>query len=104
LLYMLNEFILFNDVQIGYLHRGTEKLIEYKSSTQVVPYFDRFDYVSVISNEHVFVLCLEYLCQISLLIRVSYIRVLMLELTRILNGFLAISCCLMDLGSISPLL
>lgn len=101
---MVNEFILFNDIQIGYLHRGTEKLIEYKSFQQAVPYFDRLDYVSVISNEHVFVLSLEYLCQLFIVFKVSLLRVIVLELTRVLNGFLAISCCVMDLGSISPLL
>lgn len=77
------------------------KLIELSSR---VTLFDRLDYVSVVHNEHVFVLGVEYLLHLSLLLRVSVVRVIMLELTRVLNGFLAISCSTLDLGSISPLL
>lgn len=98
------EYLLFIDIQIGYLHRGTEKLIEFKTLNQALPYFDRLDYVSVVHNEHVFVLSIEYLIHVSILIRVSIVRLIVLELTRCLNGFLAISCSTLDLGSISPLL
>lgn len=95
---------MFLDIQIGYLHRGTEKLIEFKNVAQALPYFDRLDYVSVVHNEHAFILSLEYLLHLSLLMKVSIARVLMLELTRCLNGFLAISCSTLDLGSMSPML
>lgn len=98
------EYLLYIDIQLGYLHRGTEKLLEFKFLVTGLPYFDRLDYVSVVHNEHVFVLSIEYLMHISMLIRVSIVRIIMLELTRCMNGFLAISCCTMDLGSISPLL
>lgn len=101
---MLGEFIVFIDVQIGYLHRGTEKLIEFKSPVSAVPYFDRLDYVSVTHNEHVNVLCLEYLLLLSMFTRVSCHRMILLELTRLINGFLTISCSVLDLGSLSPLL
>jgi len=104
LLYMSLEYLLYIDIQLGYLHRGTEKLLEFKFLVTGLPYFDRLDYVSVVHNEHVFVLSIEYLMHISMLIRVSIVRIIMLELTRCMNGFLAISCCTMDLGSISPLL
>jgi len=95
---------MFLDIQIGYLHRGTEKLIEFKHMTQALPYFDRLDYVSVVHNEHVFILGIEYLMHISIVMKVSIVRVLILELTRCLNGFLAISCSTLDLGSMSPML
>lgn len=104
ILFMVGEFIVFIDVQIGYLHRGTEKLIEFKSAPCILPYFDRLDYVSVTHNEHVSVLCLEYLLLLSMLARVSCHRMLLLELTRLINGFLAVSCSVLDLGSMSPLL
>ena len=98
------EYLMFIDIQIGYLHRGTEKLIEFKNLTQALPYFDRLDYVSVVHNEHVFVLSIEYLIHVSIIMKVSIIRIIVLELTRCLNGFLAISCSTLDLGSMSPML
>ena len=103
-LYMVNEYIVFCDTQIGYLHRGTEKLIEFKSVSQVLPYFDRLDYVAILHNEHICVLAFELLLRISLTVRVSLLRVLVLEISRILNHLLGISCGILDLGSISPLL
>ena len=101
---MVNEYIIFCDTQIGYLHRGTEKLIEFKSTNQILPYFDRLDYVAILHNEHMCVLAFELLVKITLTVRVSLLRILVLELSRILNHLLAISCCILDLGSISPLL
>jgi len=101
---MCNEFLLFIDVQIGFLHRGTEKLLEYKCMNQSLPYFDRLDYVSIIHNEHVFIVANELLCICSLSYRVSMLRCMLLELTRVFNGLLAISCAIFDLGSLSPLL
>ena len=104
ILYLSNEYITFIDICIGYLHRGTEKLLEFKSLEQCVPYFDRLDYVSVVYNEHMFTLAFESLLRCSLALRVSLLRLLFLELTRVFNGLLAISCMVFDLGAISPLL
>jgi len=92
------------DIHIGYLHRGTEKLIEFKSLEQCLPYFDRLDYVSVVYNEHMFALAFESLLRFSLALRVSLLRILFLELTRIFNGLLALSCMVFDIGCMSPLL
>jgi NADH-quinone oxidoreductase subunit D len=69
-----------------------------------VPYFDRLDYVSCVFNEHMFSLAFESLLRCSLCIRVSYLRLLFLELTRVCNGLLCLSCGLMDLGAMTPLL
>ncbi len=99
-----NEYLLFLDIHIGYLHRGTEKLLEFKSFEQGLPYFDRLDYVSVVFNEHLFSLAFESLLRCSLCMRVSYLRLLFLELTRVFNGLLCLACSLMDLGCMSPLL
>ena len=60
-----NEYLLFLDIHIGYLHRGTEKLLEFKSFEQGLPYFDRLDYVSVVFNEHLFSLAFESLLRCS---------------------------------------
>lgn len=103
-MYLSNEYITFIDIQIGYLHRGTEKLLEFKSILSMVPYFDRLDYVSVVYNEHMFTLAFESLLRVSLALRVSLLRLLFLELTRVFNGLLACSCMIFDLGCISPLL
>ena len=103
-LYMANEFLLFTDIQIGFLHRGTEKLLEYKSINQSIPYFDRLDYVAILHNEHVYILACELLTQSALSLRVSLIRVILLEITRVFNGLLALSCAFFDLVALSPLL
>src|SRR3990172_4072463 len=73
------------DPHIGLLHRGTEKLIEYKTYAQALPYFDRLDYCSPMCMEHSFVLAVEKLMGLEVPIRAQYIRVLMAELTRISN-------------------
>src|SRR5712672_1664860 len=78
------------DPHIGLLHRGTEKLIEYKTYAQALPYFDRLDYVSPMCMEHSFVLAIEKLLDLEIPIRAQYIRVLMAELTRIMNHTLAL--------------
>src|SRR6202451_2923118 len=70
---------------IGLLHRGTEKLIEYKNYLQALPYFDRLDYVSMMANEHAYSLAVESLLNCKVPDRAKYIRVLYSELTRILN-------------------
>src|ERR1700761_2809253 len=84
------ETILKADPHIGLLHRGTEKLIEYKTPLQALPYFDRLDYVSMMTQEHTFVLAFEQLCLIKVPLRAQFIRVLFSELTRLLNHLLAI--------------
>lgn len=99
-----NEIIEKTDVHIGLLHRGTEKLMEGKLYLHSLPYFDRFDYVSMMIQEHAYCLAIE-----SLLNTVNYtatfvqVRTLFDELTRILNHMLAVSCHALDVGSMSPL-
>ncbi len=90
------------DPHIGLLHRGTEKLIEYKTYIQATPYFDRLDYVSPMCMEHAFVLGIENLLQIKLPLRAQYIRVLFSEITRILNHILAVTMGAIDVGAITP--
>lgn len=92
------------DPHIGLLHRGTEKLIEYKTFLQALPYFDRLDYVSIISQEHTYSLAVERLIQAKIPLRAIYIRVLFLEITRILNHLLAVGCHAIDVGAITPFL
>lgn len=92
------------DPHIGFLHRGTEKLIEYKTYLQALPYFDRLDYVSPMCQEHAFALATEKLLGVSVPLRAQYIRVLFSELTRVLNHILNITTFAMDVGAITPLL
>jgi NADH dehydrogenase (ubiquinone) Fe-S protein 2 len=89
---------------IGLLHRGTEKLIEYKTFLQGLPYFDRLDYVSMMINEHAYCLAIEKLLACEVPLRAQYIRVLFSEITRILNHLLAICCHAMDVGALTPIL
>ncbi len=104
ILQLNNEIIEKTDVHIGLLHRGTEKLMEDKVYLHSLPYFDRFDYVSMMVQEHAYCLAIE-----SLLNTVNYtatfvqVRTLYDELTRILNHMLAVSCHALDVGSMSPL-
>ena len=92
------------DPHIGLLHRGTEKLIEYKTYLQAIPYFDRLDYVSPMCQEHAFALAVEKLLKIEPPVRASYIRVLFSEITRILNHLLAVPAMAMDVGAMTPFL
>jgi NADH-quinone oxidoreductase subunit D len=92
------------DPHIGLLHRGTEKLIEYKSYLQAVPYFDRLDYVSPMCQEHAYALAVEKLLGIEPPPRAQYIRVLFSEITRILNHILNVTTFAMDVGALSPTL
>lgn len=92
------------DPHIGLLHRGTEKLIEYKTYLQALPYFDRLDYVSMMAQEHTFCLAVEKLCNAKIPVRAQYIRVLFAEITRILNHLLAVGCHAMDVGAMTPFL
>ncbi len=89
---------------IGLLHRGSEKLIEDKTIIQALPYFDRFDYVSMLSNEHCFTLACEQTLEITNPLRSQHIRVLCLELTRILNHLMALTTHALDLGALTPFL
>ena len=92
------------DPHIGLLHRGTEKLIEYKTYLQAVPYFDRLDYVSPMCQEHAFALGVEKLLGIEAPPRAKYIRTLFAEITRILNHLLNVTAFAIDVGAITPLL
>jgi NADH dehydrogenase (ubiquinone) Fe-S protein 2 len=92
------------DPHIGLLHRGTEKLIEYKNYTQALPYFDRLDYVSMMAQEHAYSLSVERLLSCIVPLRGQYIRVLFAEITRVLNHLLAITTHAMDVGALTPFL
>jgi len=92
------------DPHIGLLHRGTEKLIEYKNYVQALPYFDRLDYVSMMAQEHSYCLAIEKLFNCKIPERAQYLRVLFAELTRILNHLLAVGCHAMDVGAMTPFL
>jgi NADH dehydrogenase (ubiquinone) Fe-S protein 2 len=98
------EIIKKADPHIGLLHRGTEKLIEYKTYLQALPYFDRLDYVSMMAQEHVYSLAVENLGNIKIPERAKILRVLFLEITRILNHLLAVGCHAMDVGAMTPFL
>ena len=89
---------------IGLLHRGTEKLIEYKNYIQALPYLDRLDYVSMMCQEHSYCLAIEYLANIKIPERAKFIRVIFAEITRLLNHLLAIGCHAMDVGAMTPML
>lgn len=98
------EVIIKLDPHIGLLHRGTEKLIEYKTYLQALPYMDRLDYVSMMSQEHAFSLAVETLMKCKVSSETKYFRVLLSELTRILNHLLAISTHALDVGALTPFL
>eukprot|EP01139_Manchomonas_bermudensis_P007343 Amastigsp_a180525_11.p1 type:complete len:411 gc:universal Amastigsp_a180525_11:1336-104(-) len=98
------ELVLRADPHIGLLHRGTEKLIEYKNYVQALPYFDRLDYVSMMANEHAYSLAVEKLLNCKVPLRAQYIRVLFAEITRILNHLLALSAHALDVGAMTPFL
>ncbi len=101
---MDGEIIDRADPHIGLLHRGTEKLIEYKSYLQAVPYFDRLDYVAPQNQEHAFALAVERLAGIEVPPRGQYVRVLYAEIGRILNHILNITAYAMDVGAMTPML
>jgi NADH dehydrogenase (ubiquinone) Fe-S protein 2 len=104
LLELTGEKVNYADPHIGLLHRGTEKLIEYKTFIQSIPYFDRLDYVSMLSQEHVYCLAVENMLNITIPIRARFIRVIFLELTRILNHLLGITTHALDVGAFTPFL
>ena len=98
------ETVLRADPHIGLLHRGTEKLIEYKNYLQAVPYLDRLDYVSAMAQEHAYALSVEQLLNVSVPLRGQYIRVLFAEISRLLNHLLALTTHAIDVGAMTPLL
>ena len=101
---MDGEVIERADPHIGLLHRGTEKLIEYKTYLQAVPYFDRLDYVAPMNQEHAFALGVEKLLGIEVPKRGQYIRVLFSEIGRIANHLLNITTFAIDVGAMTPIL
>ena len=90
------------DPHIGLLHRGTEKLIEYKTYLQAIPYFDRLDYVAPMNQEHAFCLAAERLLGIEVPRRAQHIRVLWSEIGRILSHILNVTTQAMDVGALTP--
>jgi NADH-quinone oxidoreductase subunit D len=90
------------DPHVGLLHRGTEKLIEYKTYTQALPYFDRLDYCSPMGMEYSYVLAVEKLLDLEVPIRGQYLRVFWAELTRIMNHMLNLGSHVMDVGAMTP--
>lgn len=98
------ELVKRADPHIGLLHRGTEKLIEYKSYIQALPYFDRLDYVSMMAQEYAYSLAVEQLLNIQVPLRAQYIRVMFSELTRLLNHLLALTTHALDVGALTPFL
>lgn len=98
------ELVINTTPHIGLLHRGTEKLIEYKNYQQALPYLDRLDYVSMMTNEHAYALVVEKALNCTVPLRAQYIRVLFSEITRILNHLMAITTHAMDVGALTPFL
>lgn len=98
------EEIVRSDPHIGLLHRGTEKLCEYKTYLQAVPYFDRLDYISMMTNEQCFALAVEKLLNIEIPERAKWIRTMFAEITRILNHLMAVLTHAMDVGALTPFL
>jgi len=100
--YLDGEVVIKTDPHIGLLHRGTEKLIEYKNYIQALPYMDRLDYVSIMSLEHCYSLAVEKLLNCNIPFRASIIRILYCEITRILNHLLALTTHALDIGAMTP--
>src|SRR5213082_2738236 len=92
------------DPHIGLLHRATEKLAEYKTYLQSLPYMDRLDYVSMMSNEHAYCLAIEKLLGVEVPIRAQYIRVMFDEITRLLNHLLWLGAHGLDIGAMTVFL
>ena len=101
---LCGEVVVKADPHIGLLHRGTEKLIEHKSYLQALPYLDRLDYVSMMCQEHVLCLLIEKNFNVATTYNIQAVRVLFLEITRILNHLMAVTTHAMDVGALSPFL
>ncbi|HTW71592.1 MAG TPA: NADH-quinone oxidoreductase subunit D [Acetobacteraceae bacterium] len=102
ILQMDGEVVERADPHIGLLHRGTEKLMEYRTYMQNVPYFDRLDYVSPMCEEHSYALAVEKLLGIEVPERAQWIRVMFAEITRVLNHLLNLTTYALDVGAITP--
>jgi len=98
------EVVIKADPHVGLLHRGTEKLMEYRNYQQGLPYLDRLDYVSMMAQEHGYSLAIEKLLKLNIPKRAQYIRVIFLEITRILNHLLALTTHALDVGAMTPFL
>ena len=98
------EEIIRADPHVGLLHRGTEKLIEYRTYLQALPYFDRLDYVSMMTNEQCYSLAVEKLLNIDIPERAKWIRTLFGEITRVLNHLMSVLSHAMDVGALTPFL
>lgn len=96
------EIISDVDPHIGLLHRGTEKLMEYKTYTQGIPYVDRLDYVSMMAQEHCLSMGIERLSGMEIPVRAKVIRILFCEITRLLNHLLALTTHALDVGAMTP--
>jgi NADH:ubiquinone oxidoreductase subunit D len=103
-LFLDGEIITKIDSHIGLLHRGTEKLIEYKNYLQALPYFDRLDYVSMMAQEHAYSIAVENLLNCNIPIKAKITRILFCEITRILNHLLALTTHALDVGALTPFL
>jgi len=102
IIYLNGEFVIKTQPHIGLLHRGTEKLIEFKTYLQALPYFDRLDYVSMMIQEQAYSLTIEKLLMCEIPHRAKIIRVLFSEITRILNHLLALTTHALDVGAMTP--
>ena len=98
------EVIQRADPHIGLLHRATEKLAEQKTYLQSVPYMDRLDYVSMMCNEHAYVMSIEKMLNIEVPLRAQYIRVMFDEITRILNHLMWLGAHALDVGAMGVFL
>jgi len=98
------ERVVYADPHIGLLHRGTEKFLETKPYIHSLPYFDRLDYVSMMAQEHAYSLAIEKLFKYQIEVRAQYVRVLFLEITRILNHLMSITTHALDVGALTPFL
>lgn len=98
------ELVVKTEAHIGLLHRGTEKLIEYKNTLQALPYFDRLDYVSMMVQEYAFSIAVENLVGFKPNISDIVLRIIFVEITRILNHLLAITTHALDVGAMTPFL
>ncbi len=104
ILEMRGERVVRLDPHIGLLHRGTEKLAEYKNYLQILPYLDRLDYVSMMVQEHAYSLAVEKALKLGVPARAQFIRVMFSEITRILNHLMAVTTHALDVGALTPFL
>src|SRR5690606_585396 len=104
ILELSGEVIQRADPHIGLLHRATEKLAEHKTYLQALPYMDRLDYVSMMCNEHAYVMAIEKLLGIEVPLRAQYIRVMFDEITRLLNHLMSVGTHGLDVGAMAAML